>query len=131
MIKITDSNFIETVKADIDSVSVKCNEPSLYADILDGVKDKRMFVFSGCGGFFVLKPVSLDGIPYIRIMMTYSSKGKVFSEMFKFAKCRAREIGARGFMFSTANSKLEIVSKKLGWKYKGRKGCATEWLIIL
>lgn len=131
MIKLTDSNFIETVKADIEAVSVKSNEPSLYADILNGVKAKRMFVFSGCGGFFVLKPVLFRESPYIAIIMASSKDGKIFGEMFRFAKDRASDIGANGFFFSTANEKLERVAKRLGWVYRGKRGCLTDWLIEL
>ncbi|AUR95290.1 TMhelix containing protein [Vibrio phage 1.205.O._10N.222.51.A7] len=131
MIKLTDSNFIETVKADIEAVSVKSNEPSLYDDILNGVKVKRMFVFSGCGGFFVLMPIYFYGAPYVNIMMTCSNKGKALNEMLSFAKDRAREIEAKGFMFSTANERLERVAKRLGWTYRGKRGSVTDWLIKL
>ncbi len=128
---MTDYKFIETVKSDIDEVSDKCNEPSLYADILNGVKNKRMFAFAGCGGFFVLMPIYFYGAPYVNIMMTCSSNGKALNEMLSFAKDRAREIEAKGFMFSTANEKLERVAKRLGWTYRGKRGSVTDWLIKL
>lgn len=129
MITIKGPDFLPTVKADIDKVSVECNEPSLYADILNGVKSKSMFVFSGCGGFFVLKPVYFYGVPYVSIMMTCSSEGKALSEMLFFAKARSVDIGAKGFLFSTANKRLERVAKRLGWKYRGKRGGVTDWLI--
>lgn len=129
MIQIVGPDFIETVKTDIDEVSVKSNEPSLYTDILNGVKAKRMFAFSGCGGFFVLMPISFYGAAYVSVVMARSRQGECFGEMAKFARARAKEIGAKGFMFSTANKKLERVARKKGWIYRGKRGCMTDWLV--
>ncbi|CAL9956331.1 hypothetical protein VPHK250G1_0016 [Vibrio phage K250 g1] len=131
MIMMTDYKFIETVKSDIDEVSDKCNEPSLYADILNGVKNKRMFAFAGCGGFFVLMPIYFYGVPYIHVMIACSSKGRVFTDMLGFTKDRAKDIDAKGIFFSTSNERLERASKRFGWGYRGRRGCVTDWVIKL
>jgi hypothetical protein len=130
-IKLADSRVIELAKEDIESISVDCNEPSLYSDILNGVKNKRMFAFSGAGGFFVLMPILHQEKPHVCVMAAVSKKGLCFSKMLSFAKERTKEIGGVGLFFSTGNKKLELVAGKLGWKYRGRRGVVSDWLIEL
>lgn len=131
MIEIKDSTYLFEVRKDIDEIGEQCNDPDLFLSILDGVNNRTKFVFAGCGGFFVLMPIVFQGYPYISIIVVSSKKGFCFTEMFKFGKARLADIGGKGFLFSTANKRLERVAKKLDWSYRGRRKGVTDWLIEL
>ncbi|MGR5241752.1 hypothetical protein ACPV36_12715 [Photobacterium damselae] len=88
-----------------------------FADEIDkALSDGRAFLFIGADGFFVLEPLSRNGIVRVNIMFAFNWGANAIDRYQSTIERLAREIGARSIELYTAVKGLIPLLENNNWR---------------
>ncbi|MGR5465348.1 hypothetical protein ACPV5G_20640 [Photobacterium damselae] len=88
-----------------------------FADEIDkALSDGRAFLFIGADGFFVLEPLSRNGIVRVNVMFAFNWGANAIDRHQSTIESLAREIGARSIELYTAVKGLIPLLENNNWR---------------
>jgi hypothetical protein len=109
----------ERLKAVIDEIGVKANDPELYANIDKACSNEWAFLFLASDGFIVLQPRYQRQIIYIDITAAHFTDGNAIPKHLPFLVMLAKKGNAQFIRFYTVRKGAEKVAPKYGWEKLG------------
>ncbi|TGZ32576.1 hypothetical protein EQ875_03857 [Photobacterium damselae subsp. damselae] len=89
----------------------------MFADEIDeALSEGRAFLFVGADGFFVLQPLSNDGVVTVNVMFAFNWESNAIHRYQSVIEQLSREIGARGLELTTAVKGLVPLLESEGWQ---------------
>ncbi|MGR5465372.1 hypothetical protein ACPV5G_20760 [Photobacterium damselae] len=89
----------------------------MFADEIDkALSDGRAFLFIGADGFFVLEPLSRNGIVRVNVMFAFNWGANAIDRYQSIIERLAREIGARSIELYTVVKGLIPLLENNNWR---------------